>query len=126
MGILEKILWWVPFGTVPEIEAGELELRCRGESPPQILDVRTRREWRRSHIRDARHVTLASLKKRLAELELDKGRPVVAVCLSAHRSIPAVRILKGQGFPDVCQLRGGMKAWWAARLPTEGSRFRTP
>ena len=121
VGILEKIFWWIPFGTVPEIEAGELAARCSGESPPQILDVRTRREWRRSRIPNARYVTLRSLKKGIAELDLDNGRAVVAVCLSAHRSIPAVRVLKLHGFSDACQLRGGMKAWWAARLPTEGS-----
>lgn len=121
MAILVKIFWWLPFGVVPEIEAGELAARCRGESPPQILDVRTRREWRRSRIPNAMHVTLLALKNRLAEFDLDKERPAVAVCLSAHRSIPAVRVLSSQGFSSVCQLKGGMKAWWAARLPTEGS-----
>jgi len=119
MGILEKILWWVPFGRVPEIAAEELAARCDGEAPPQILDVRTLREWRRSRIPNARHVTLLSLKRQLAEVGLDQERPVVAICLSAHRSILAVRLLKFHGFSDVCRLKGGMKAWWAAQLPTE-------
>lgn len=121
MGIIGKMFWWVPFGRVPEIEAEELAARCNGKSPPQILDVRTRREWRRSRIPNARHVTLVSMKKRLAELDLDEGRPVVAICLSAHRSISAVRLLKLLGFSEVCQIKGGMKAWWAGRLPTESS-----
>ena len=116
-----KLLWWVPFGSVPEIEARELAALCDGESPPQILDVRTRREWRESRIPQAKHVTLCSLKKWPSELGFDEGRPVVTVCLSAQRSIPAVRLLKLLGFTDVCQLKGGMKAWWAAGLPTESS-----
>jgi len=119
IGILEKVFWWLPFGRVPEIEARELAALCDGELPPQILDVRTRREWRKSRVPNARHVTFVSLKKQLADLGLDRERPVVAICLSAHRSIPAVRLLKLHGFSDVCQLKGGMKAWWAARLPTE-------
>jgi rhodanese-related sulfurtransferase len=121
MSVLSRILWWVPFGGVPEIEAEELAILCDGEAVPQILDVRTRREWVQSRIPNARHVTLLALKRQLADLGLDRERPVVAICLSAHRSIPAVRLLKLGGFSDVCQLKGGMKAWWAARLPTEGS-----
>lgn len=120
-GTLERMFWWVPFGRVPEIEAPELAALCEGQSPPQVLDVRTPREWRRSRIPKARHVTFLSLKKELPDLGLNKGRPVVAVCLTAHRSIPAVRLLRGAGFSEVCQLKGGMKAWWAAGLPTEGS-----
>lgn len=119
-GLLQKAFWWVPFGRVPEMEARELKARCEGSNPPQILDVRTRMEWRRSRIPDARHVPLLSLKRRLDDLNLDKSRPVVAVCLSAHRSIAAARLLKQTGFPKACQLKGGMKAWWAAGLPTEG------
>lgn len=46
MGIIEKVFWWLPFGRVPEIEAEELAARCDGATAPQILDVRTRREWR--------------------------------------------------------------------------------
>jgi rhodanese-related sulfurtransferase len=118
-GIIEKVFWWFPFGRVPEIEAEELAARCDGVTPAQILDVRTRREWRQSRIPNARHATILSLKKQLADLGLDPERPVVAICLSAHRSIPAVRLLKFHGFSDVCQLKGGMKAWWAAQLPTE-------
>ena len=38
-------------------------------------------------------------------------RPVVAICLSAHRSIPAARLLRAHGFPDAAQLAGGMLAW---------------
>jgi rhodanese-related sulfurtransferase len=117
--ILEKILWWLPFGSVPEIEAEELAALCDGETPPQLLDVRTRREWRQSRIPNARHVTLGSLRKPLADVGIDPERPVVAICLSAHRSIPAVRLLKFRGLSDVRQLKGGMKAWWAALLPTE-------
>jgi rhodanese-related sulfurtransferase len=41
---------------------------------------------------------------------------VVAVCLTAHRSVPAVRLLRERGFEAV-QLSGGMMAWRAARLP---------
>jgi rhodanese-related sulfurtransferase len=115
------ILWWVPFGSVPELEARELAERCRSDEPPQLVDVRTKREWNRSRIPNAVHVPIGSLRKRVDGLGLDPQRPVVAICLSAHRSIPAVRLFRKRDFAEVYQLKGGMKAWWAADLRTQSS-----
>lgn len=112
-------LWWVPFGGVPEISAEELHGQLNREQAPQILDVRTTLEWKTSRIPGARSAPITSLKSQLDVLELDPARPVVAICLSAHRSIPAVRLLRDAGFDQVCQLRGGMRAWWKAELPIE-------
>lgn len=108
--------WWWPFGRVPEIDARELQARLQGGAPPQVVDVRTALEWRHGHIAGAVHVPLLDLPERLASLGLDRSRPVVAICRTAHRSIPAVRVLREQGF-DAYQLRQGMQAWWRADLP---------
>lgn len=119
-GLAEKLFWWMPFGEVPEIEARELGRRCEGGQAPQLVDVRTVREWRKSRVPGARWASMGDLRHRPAALGLDPDRPVVAICLTAHRSIPAVRVLRRQGFKEVCQLKGGMRAWWGAGLPTEG------
>lgn len=113
-----KMPWWMPFGTVPEIDAHELQARLRSGSPPQVLDVRTDAEWRAGHIGGAIHAPVTELKSRLPSLGLDRNRPVVAVCRSAHRSIPAVRVLRSLGF-DAVQLREGMQAWWREGLPLQ-------
>lgn len=116
---LLRWLWWLPFGKAPEIAPNRLSEALREQSSassPQILDVRTEGEWRRGHIAGAVNVPIHHLKKRLPELSLDCSRPVVAICLSAHRSIPAVRLLRGHGF-DASQLAGGMLAWRRAHLP---------
>ena len=114
-----EFLWWLPFGRVPEIDAQELHQRMQGEAAPQLVDVRTRLEWNDSRITGAINAPVTELKARLGSLALDKNRPVVAICRSAHRSIPAVRLLRAQGF-EVCQLQKGMQAWWGAGLPVEG------
>jgi rhodanese-related sulfurtransferase len=115
---IQDLFWWVPLGWVPEISAEALsQALARAASAPQILDVRTEGEWQRGHIEGAIHVPVQHLKVRLPTLGLDRGRPVVAVCLSAHRSIPAVRLLRRQGFTDAKQLAGGMLAWRRAGLP---------
>jgi rhodanese-related sulfurtransferase len=110
-------LWWLPFGRVAEVSAAELARQLARE-PPQLLDVRSVGEWQQSHIAGAISVPINQLPRRLAELALDPGRPVVAICMTAHRSVPAVRLLRAHGFVDVAQLAGGMLAWWKAGLPT--------
>lgn len=116
---LQRSLWWVPLGHVAELSAAELSGRLAGDLPPQLLDVRTRAEWRRSHIARSVNVPITELRRRLPELNLDPNAPIVAICLSAHRSIPAVRLLRSCGFRDVAQLKGGMRAWWRADLGTQ-------
>ena len=109
---------WLPFGSVPEMPAKDLAKALAGPNPPQLLDVRTKSEHRSGHLKGSLNAPISSLARLLPGLKLDKSRPVVAICLSAHRSIPAVRILKDAGFEAV-QLAGGMQSWRAARLPEE-------
>ena len=104
--------WWLPFGAVPEVTGPELERLLDGGSPPQLLDVRTAREFEAGHIPGAQNVPITALPARLPGLALDRSRPVVAICLTAHRSVPAVRLLRRHGL-DARQLAGGMLAWWS-------------
>jgi rhodanese-related sulfurtransferase len=115
--------WWWPFGKVADVDAHDLHARLQSNAPPQVLDVRTGMEWRAGHIAGAIHVPLLQLPAALPTLALDKSRPVVAICRTAHRSIPAVRVLREHGFSNACQLRAGMQAWWGAGLPVEGGEL---
>lgn len=95
----------------------DLHKKLTNGQPPQILDVRTHKEWRDSHIEGAINASITSLRATLDNLNLDPDHPTVTICRSAHRSIPAVRLLSKAGFADICQLKGGMQAWWKAGLP---------
>jgi len=110
-----RLPWWLPFGKVREIAPADLAARLAGADRPQLLDVRTAGEFERDHLPGAVNVPITELPARLARLPLDRDRPVVAICLSAHRSIPAVRLLARAGYRDASQLAGGMLAWWRAR-----------
>lgn len=48
------------------------------------------------------------------------------VCLSAHRSIGALKWLRGQGYRSVKQLKGGMQAWRREALPEVRSAEEGP
>ncbi|MBI4787591.1 MAG: rhodanese-like domain-containing protein [Chloroflexi bacterium] len=114
--------WWWPFGRVDEIEPRELQLKIGAGADLQLLDVREHFEHEAGHIAGARNVPIHDLPRRLDALRLDPRRPVVAICLSGHRSIPAYRLLKRKGFREVRSLAGGMMAWRRAKLPTTRDR----
>jgi rhodanese-related sulfurtransferase len=115
--ILKKLFWWVPFGSVPEITSEDLNGKRISAQTPYILDVRTPGEWETSRIEGSVNIPITSLKHEMKKLDIPAETPMVTICLTAHRSIPAVRLLSLAGFSDVRQLKGGMQAWWKAGLP---------
>jgi len=112
--------WWLPFGRVPEVSADELSDMLR-DGGAQLIDVRTPVEFATGHIAGACNVPIYTLKQALPSLALDPNRPIVAICATAHRSPPAVRLLRAAGYKNAAQLKGGMLGWAAARLPTTGA-----
>ncbi|GAB6044014.1 rhodanese-like domain-containing protein [Endothiovibrio diazotrophicus] len=82
-----------------------------------VLDVREEREFQGGHILNAIHIPVGKLAGRIDELAAHKGRPVVAVCRSGHRSASACAVLRKHGFEQVYNLGGGVLAWSNANLP---------
>ena len=80
----------------------------------QVLDVREDSEWLDGRIEGALHIPLGELPGRLGEL--DRSRPVVAVCRSGNRSGVAVEYLARAGF-SAHNVDGGMRQWARAGLP---------
>jgi len=76
-------------------------LHARLGDDPLVLDVRTALEFAASRIPGALHAPLLGLEDALDRLQaagaLRAARPTFAICLSAHRSVPAVRALHARG-----------------------------
>lgn len=96
---------------VPVVTPAEVD--ARGDEV-QIVDVREAEEWSAGRIAGAHHIPLAQLPARLHEL--DRDRPVVAVCRSGSRSARATAFLGQRGY-EAANLGGGVKAWVADDLP---------
>jgi sulfur dioxygenase len=115
---------WAPltftFAGIWEIQPHALE---ESTERIQIVDVREPNEYNGSlgHIRGAKLIPLGTLVGRANELE--KDRPVVAVCRSGARSAHASVLLQRAGFNDVANLAGGMLRWRAEGHPVEGGQF---
>jgi sulfur dioxygenase len=115
---------WAPlnftFGGLWEIDPDALAEHAAGV---QVVDVREPAEWNDAlgHIRGAKLVPMAELAAR--QSELDRDRPIVAVCRSGTRSAQACQLLQKAGCAKVANLAGGMLRWRAQGHPVEGERL---
>jgi glyoxylase-like metal-dependent hydrolase (beta-lactamase superfamily II)/rhodanese-related sulfurtransferase len=114
---------WAPltytFAGVWEIQPHWLEENVEAV---QVVDVREREEFvgPLGHIHGANLIPLGDLAKRANELE--KERPIVAVCRAGGRSAQATAILQQAGFTAVANLAGGMLRWRAEGHAVDGGR----
>jgi rhodanese-related sulfurtransferase len=93
---------------------------------PQVLDVRTAREYQTGHIRSALQAdwnNKAEFKERTAHL--DKSRPVLIYCAAGSRSSAAADELLKEGY-KVRELKGGMIGWKSAGKPVDQATNEQP
>ncbi len=80
-----------------------------GDKRVQLVDVRSRGEYKEGHLPKAKLVPLPELGTQLHKI--DPQRPVILYCRSGSRSARAARFLSEHGFQDVRNLRGGLNRW---------------
>lgn len=78
-----------------------------------LLDVRQPKEYEQERIPGATLVPLPELLNRLEEI--DPTKPVIVYCAIGGRSRVGAQMLVGQGFREVYNLKGGIKAWQGAK-----------
>lgn len=103
---------------IPRMTAQALAGQLAEPEPPVVLDVRSEREWQGGHIAGSHNIPLTHLRERLIEVPVD--RPVVVHCEGGYRSAIAASLLAQGGRTRLHDLVGGIKAWQASQLPTEG------
>jgi len=84
-----------------------------------VFDVRTSAEYAAGRIPKAAHVPLRQLPHKLDDLKKYKGRPIVVSCRTGSRSASACAYLAENGFEEVYNLKGGLRAWARARQRLE-------
>lgn len=83
----------------------------------QLIDVRTPAEFAEGHLKDARNLDWTSGALQAEAAKLDKSAPVLLYCASGRRSAAAREFLSQQGFKDVQDMDGGIRAWTASGKP---------
>ena len=82
-----------------------------------LIDVREPSEYNAGHIPGVKLIPLGTLPGRVNEIPKDKF--VVMTCRSGNRSGQATKFLRDQGFDNVHNMTGGIKAWQQAGFPVE-------
>ena len=92
------------------------------KNSPQILDVRTEKEYQSGHIKNALLADWNAPEEFARRINfIDKKKPVFVYCLAGGRSAAAASSMREQGFEQVIELKGGMNAWRKANLPIESN-----
>lgn len=91
------------------LTALEFDARRHELGDIQLVDVRNPGEVALGTISGSTHIELASLTRRIGEL--DPTRPTVVFCAGGYRSSIAASTLRAQGFNDVSDILGGYNAW---------------
>ena len=94
------------------------------DSAAFLLDVREDDEWTAGHAPGARHLPMQEVPARLDEVPMDGE--VFVVCRSGGRSAQVTAYLIGNGWDNVRNVAGGMRAWHAAGLPLESAGDAPP
>ncbi|PVC86751.1 rhodanese-like domain-containing protein [Streptomyces sp. CS014] len=109
-------------GSGQRLSVNEAWTRTAGNCPEAVLlDVREEAEWRSGHAPGAVHAPLTALAAHAAIPVGARGRPLVVICRSGHRSQQAAKLLAERG-ADAADVKGGMIAWAAAGLPVTDER----
>lgn len=118
LAILLLLLLWAawdllaPLFGVRQMFPWRLRRRLAGDRPPLLVDVRTPQEFRAFHIPGSRNLPFPPAPEAVAALaQGDRAHPIVVICMTGHRSPPAVRRLKRAGFTDVANLTWGASAY---------------
>lgn len=123
MAFTRKAVTAVRAAGVPAVDAEELGRWLYSDSPPRVLDVRSRPEYRYDHIPGAESMPLRELRRAVTAGRLsDEHAPVV--CVSGPRSLGAAALLRHHGV-DARRLAGGMRAWRADDLATVSGDWDT-
>ena len=82
-----------------------------------LLDVRTPEEFAQGHIEAAANEDWLGGELLKDVSGIDKTKPVLLYCAVGRRSAEAMAAMIKAGFTDVRDLKGGINAWEAEKLP---------
>ncbi len=95
------------FKRVPQVHAPDWESWV-DENDALVLDVREPMEWAQGSLDGSKKIKMVDLPSAVATL--DTTRPILVVCRSGNRSQHAAKYLMAQGFENVANLTGGLRA----------------
>jgi hydroxyacylglutathione hydrolase len=115
----------LPIESTPQISPRELHGVLADGDGLEVLDVRTVAEWRAGHIAGARHLMAGEVLDHLDQLPR-RDTPLAIVCGGGYRSTVIASLLQREGWREIANVTGGMRAWQRAGLPVACGEDREP
>jgi len=84
-----------------------------------IVDVREPHEYIKGHIENSINIPLGKFPEKVNTLEKYKSQPIIVVCQSGSRTIPACKTLTKENFEHVFNMIGGMQSWQDNNFPVK-------
>ncbi len=116
MIIAQDFLPSVKFKT---LTPNEYEDKLKATEDKLIIDVRTKGEYKKAHIKGAQNISYLGSTFAEKAAELDNSKLVFIYCETAHRSPLAARILSNLGFREIYDLQLGFENWRNLKMPME-------
>lgn len=85
----------------------------------QLIDVRTPKEFKQGHLKNAKNVHLYDQDFGTQIDKLNKKETVYVYCKAGGRSAEAVEIMQKHGFESIVELNGGTDSWTESGKPLE-------
>ena len=106
-------------GAYRVVEANEFTALLTTENV-NIIDVRTKGEFKKGHIKDAINISYFSGKflKLVKQQHLDTSKLTLIYCQTQHRSPIVAKKLHKIGFNKIVDLEKGMNVWSKQGFPT--------
>lgn len=92
-------------------------VRMINESDAIIVDVRGEKEYRKSHIVNARHFSHQEMEPEPKGLAQLKDKDLIVYAATDSAAAQARDKLSKKGYSAVVSLKGGLNAWQGASLP---------
>ena len=105
-------------GVYKEVSSEEYLMYVK-DSSVNIIDVRTPKEYQKSHIKGAINVSYfgGNFKEKFKKLDLDSSKTILIYCQTQHRSLMVANKIYKAGFHSIVDLDKGMRVWLKAELP---------
>jgi len=104
---------------LPNVDADIVKKAIDAQENFLLLDVRTKQEYEKEHIRESVNIPFDELRERIGELPEDKHRKIYVYCFSGSRSAPAAEQLLKFGYDKVFDMNHGILAWRAKKYPLQ-------
>ena len=82
-----------------------------------ILDVRDPHDYIKGHVENSINIPLGKFSEKIGSIEKHKTQPVIVVCQTGTRSVPACKMLTKANFEHVFNMIGGMQSWEDGNFP---------